>query len=94
MEATRLHVGPKDRGRAMSLGEFAEAEGAPGCLYELARGVVEVVEFPGYRHGRVLHVLDLQLFAWEAAHPGIVHYHASGDRCALRLPGMERVFAP
>lgn len=89
MEVTRIRIGPADRGRAMSLLDFAEAEGAPGYLYELARGVIEVVEIPGYRHGQILHNLDLQVFGWETAHAGVVHYHASGDRCALRLPGMK-----
>lgn len=89
MEVTRLKIGPADRGRTMSLEDFAEAEGAPGYRYELARGVVEVVEIPGYRHGQILHNFDLQVFPWETAHPGVIRYHAPGDRCALRLPGMK-----
>ncbi len=89
MEVTKVRVGPADRGRTMSLEDFAEAEGAPGYRYELARGVIEVVEIPGYRHGQILHNFDLQVFPWEATHSGIVHYHASGDRCAIRLPGMK-----
>ena len=52
--ATRLHIGPADRGRAMTLKEFLEAEVEEGYGYELARGVLEVTEVPNDPHGVVV----------------------------------------
>jgi Uma2 family endonuclease len=86
---TRLRIGPQDHGRAMTLDEFAEAEGQPGYQYELAAGVIEVVDIPSLPHGLILQDLDDQLHAWKAGHPGVIRYHASGDRCAVRLPGVQ-----
>ncbi|MBI5368820.1 MAG: Uma2 family endonuclease [Planctomycetes bacterium] len=73
----------------MSLEEFAEAEAVAGRLYELAEGVIVAVEVSGLTHGKVLHALELQLAAWELAHPGCVKYRASGDRCRIDLPGFQ-----
>ena len=39
-------IGLADRGRAMTLEEFLEAEETEGYRYELARGVLEVSEVP------------------------------------------------
>ncbi len=39
--ATPIKIGLADRGRAMSLEEFMEAEETDGYRYELARGVLE-----------------------------------------------------
>ncbi|MBI3268865.1 MAG: Uma2 family endonuclease [Planctomycetes bacterium] len=89
MSTVKVRIGPRDHGRAMSLEEFAEAEAAPGNLYELAEGVIVVVDIPGLPHGKVLYALELQLAAWELAHPGLVHYRASGDRCSLFPPGFQ-----
>jgi Uma2 family endonuclease len=88
-ESLDLRIGPADHGRRMSLPQFAKAHGRPGHRYELNRGVVQVVDVPGLPHGDVLYRLDLQLIPWEADHPGAVRFHAPGDRCALRLPGMQ-----
>jgi hypothetical protein len=38
----------------MTLEEFREAEEQPGNLYELAKGVLEVVEVPSDGHGHVV----------------------------------------
>lgn len=86
---TGLRLNRDDHGRPMSLAEFAEAEGEPGLQFELAAGVVEVVEVPGLPHGMILWELDRQLHLWSAAHPGVIRYQASGDRCAVRLPGVQ-----
>lgn len=89
MTDVKVRIGPRDHGRPMSLEDFADAEGEPGHSYELAAGVVDVVEVPGLPHGLILWELDRQLFAWAALHPGVIRYHASGDRCAIRLPGVQ-----
>ncbi len=89
MEATKLKVGPADHGRAMSLANFAEAKGEPGHLYELARGVIQVVDVPGLPHGSVVYELETQILSWVAAHRDLVSYVGTGDRCVLRLAGMQ-----
>ena len=50
MTDVKVRLGPNDHGRAMSLDEFADAEGEPGHSYELAAGVVHLVEVPGLPH--------------------------------------------
>ena len=89
MDALKLKVGPADRGRTMTLDEFAEAEGQPGYIYELAGGVIQVVDIPGISHGQVLFAFDQQVFPWVVAHPGVIHYYGSGDQCVIRLPGLQ-----
>ncbi len=54
MSTVKLRIGPADRGRAMSLEEFREAEETAGYLYELARGVLEVVNVPRDKHGQIV----------------------------------------
>ncbi len=82
-----LTLGPADHGRTMTLAEFIAAEWTGGCLYELARGVVDVTQVPGPNHGLiVMRVADL--FAlYHAAHPGVIRYRAGGAECRIRLPG-------
>ncbi|MBI4617805.1 MAG: Uma2 family endonuclease [Planctomycetes bacterium] len=73
----------------MGLDRFARAKGIPGYLYELAKGVVTVVDIPGLPHGLVVQALDRQLRGYDLAHPGVIHYMAGEAECALRLPGMQ-----
>lgn len=89
MDALKTKVGPSDHGRRMSLDEFSEADGQPGYVYELAGGVIQVVDIPGFSHGQVLLAFDRQLVPWDVAHPGVIHYHGSGDQCVIRLPGLQ-----
>ena len=60
MPTTKTRIGPEDHGRTMSLEEFAEAEGKPGFLYELAGGVIQVVDIPGLPHGLIVFALSSQ----------------------------------
>lgn len=89
MATVKTRIGPEDHGRQMTLEEFAEAEGRRGHIYELAEGVITVLDLPGLPHGKVVHNLNRQLFAWDAANPGKIFYQASGDSCAILLPGMQ-----
>lgn len=43
----RVRIGPQDNRRRMALKDLVRAETAPGFLYELAGGVIEVTEIPG-----------------------------------------------
>jgi len=80
--ATRL--GPADHGRSMSLQEFGEAEGRAGFTFELARGVVEVIQVPGLPHGSIVDAINDALAVWRSAHPGVIHYKATGSECGER----------
>ncbi len=82
-------IGPEDRGRRMSLDEFAHAEGRPGYLYELARGEVRVVETPGLPHGLIVQAVHRRIHSYQDRRPGRIFYTATGSGCALRLPGMQ-----
>ena len=54
MATLRTRIGPADHGRLMTLDEFHDAQEQPGYLYELAQGVLEVVEVPGDDHAQVV----------------------------------------
>ena len=66
-------VGPEDAGRRMSLDRFNRAIGREGYLYELNKGVVEVVDVPHPQHGAQIDELKLQLYSFRAKHPTVIH---------------------
>src|SRR5438552_3716513 len=82
-------LGPESNGIRMSLEEFAQAEGRPGYLYELERGVVVVVQIPGLPHGRIIRVFRHALELYDEAHPRIIDYVGGGAEAAQHLPAME-----
>ncbi len=83
-----LRIGPADKGRRMTLEQFIEADWEDGWLYELARGVVDVVEVSGPWHGRIVIRVARMFMQYDIEHPGIIRYQAGGGECRLRLPGM------
>src|SRR5438477_9088612 len=83
MPKTTTKVGPKDAGRRMSLDEFDTAEGQPGYLYELSKGVVIVSDVPNPPHLAQLNAIRRQLAAYDLAHPNVVHAIAGGGECKL-----------
>ena len=89
MTRTLVRITPSDHGERMGLEDFAEAEAQEGYLYELARGVVQVVQVPNLPHGFVVEEIRNQLGSHQTAHPESVHYIAAGSGCKLLLPGME-----
>jgi Uma2 family endonuclease len=84
----KLHIGPADHGRRMSLAEFIKAEWQEGWLYELARGVVEVTEVPRPRHGQTVRRVARLFDRYDEQRPGVIKYLAGGGECRLRLPSM------
>lgn len=86
--ATR-RIGPADHGQRMTLEDFVEADFEEGWLYELARGVVVVIEIPGINHGRTVRRTTRMFLNYDDACPGIMNYSAGGAECRLRLPGMQ-----
>ena len=83
-----LRIGPADNGRRMTLEQFIEADWEEGWLYELARGVVDVVEVSGPWHGRTVIRVARMFMLYDLQHPGLIKYQAGGGECRLRLPGM------
>ena len=72
MLTTTTRLGPADRGRRMTLDEFADAESTPGFHYELGRGVFAGVEVPNPSHARMRHAVLRQLYAYDAAYPSVI----------------------
>ena len=87
MSTTRVQIGPADAGRAMTLDEFREADEEPGYLYELARGILEVVEVPGDAHGQIVHNINVLFTRYLLRHPGPILRIAHGSD--LRLIATE-----
>ena len=83
--ATTTTIGPADHGRRMSLDEFDTAIGREGHLYELSRGVIVVMDVPNPPHGDPLDELRLQLFAYRARSPGVIHRVYAGSECKLLI---------
>jgi Uma2 family endonuclease len=72
----------------MSLEDFREAEEAPGHIYELARGVLEVTEVPNDPHGQVVSNLYEALALYKHGHPGVIQRLGGSSEFRLWLPGM------
>lgn len=89
MSTVRTRLGPADQGRRMSLEEFREAEETPGHLYELARGVVEVVEIPGDDHGQIIHNAHEALSLYSREHPGLIRRIGHGSDVRYVIPELE-----
>jgi len=91
---TPLHLGPADHGRRMSLDEFMEADAVEGYRYELARGVLEVVEVPREEHGEIVWALLRSIGRYDLEHPGVIHRAGGGSEFRLWMPGLESGLNP
>ncbi|HMB06533.1 MAG TPA: Uma2 family endonuclease [Isosphaeraceae bacterium] len=89
MASTQIHIGPADHGRKMTLGEFRDAEEEPGYRYELARGMLEVIEIPKTPHRRVVTNLFRLVAAYEREHPGLIDYFGGGTEVRTWKTGMD-----
>jgi Uma2 family endonuclease len=83
-----LRVGLADRGRRMTLDEYLEAEGEEGYRYELAKGVLEVIQVPNDAHAQVVSNLYDAISAYRRTHPGVILRYGGGSEFQLALPGM------
>jgi Uma2 family endonuclease len=72
----------------MTLAEFDRAEGEPGHLYELNRGVIEVMDVPGISHGFTVQAARNQ-FTRHQLRKGHITYISAGSDCKLLLPGIQ-----
>ena len=89
MATTRIQIGPTDHGRRMTLDEFREADEEPGYRYELARGVLEVIEIPKTPHRRVVSRLFQLAADYNREHPGQIDYFGGGTEVRVWKPGMD-----
>jgi Uma2 family endonuclease len=83
---TLTEIGPESNGRRMSLEEFARVEGRPGYLYELSRGVIQVVDVPGVPHMLVKLRIRNALVLCQVRHPDRIFAIADGSDMAIRMP--------
>ena len=89
MPTTKIQIGPADIGRTMTLEEFREAEEASGYLYELARGVLDVVEIPGDSHAQIVHNLHELLSDYRRSHPGLILRIGHGSDIRVIIPVLD-----
>lgn len=85
---TPLRLGPADRGRALSLREYLDAEVEEGYRYELSRGVLEVTQVPGeFPHGLIVYFLYRALARFDEQHPGVIARFGGAGEYQITLPG-------
>lgn len=82
-------IGPADDGRRMSLDDFESAEGEPGHLYELSRGVVSVIDVPHRKHLAQVDTIRQDLSEYRAARRDRIHTIAGGGECRIPVAGLE-----
>ena len=83
MSTVKLRIGPADNGRRMTLEEFREAEEEEGYRYELARGVLKVVQVPNDPHGQVVDNLHNAVTVYRHQHPGMIRRVGGGGEFRL-----------
>ncbi len=89
MATVRTRIGPKDRGRRMTLAEFREAEWRSGFRYELARGVLEVTNIPGDAHWQVIHNLHELFSDHLRRYPRSIRRIGHGSEVEYIVPELE-----
>lgn len=82
-------IGPADHGRQMSLDEFDRAEGREGHLYELSRGVITVVDVPGFHHFRHVEAVRKRFDDYRTAHPGRIYAIGGSGECKILVSRFE-----
>lgn len=80
-----VRVGPEDHGRRMSLDKFDRAIGREGYLYELSKGVIEVVNVPHPSHGKQIQAIRNQLVVFQELNPGLIELVAGGSDAKILL---------
>lgn len=86
---TVAEIGPESAGRRMSLEEFARVEGRPGFLYELEKGVIQVVDVPHGEHFLVVEFIRDRLTIYKHADSGRIRHIGGANEMALRMPEMQ-----
>lgn len=89
MATTRSRISLADHGRKMTLEEFREADEEPGYLYELARGVLRVIDFPGDYHSQVIHNVHEAFSDCRRVQPYSILWVGHGSDIRLIIPELE-----
>jgi len=82
-------VGPADHGRRMNLVRFDRAIGQEGYLYELNKGVIEVVNVPHPKHLAQVQALRNQFVLYQESHSGVIHSIAGSNEAKLLIAADE-----
>ena len=85
MSTATITIGPEHDGQAMSLEEFADAEGREGYLYELSRGIVTVNDVPNEPHFDLLHAICEQLWSYHLSHSNEIHRILGGSDAKIMV---------
>jgi Uma2 family endonuclease len=88
MATVKTRIGPADHGRRMTIEEYREADEEPGYRYELARGIVEVTDFPDEPHCQIVCNLRALLYAYRTPHPGLILRIGGAAECQVWIPEM------
>lgn len=89
MSTATTIIGPEHDGQRMRLNEFDQCEVREGYLYELAAGVVSVIDVPKPRHGLIVNACRRQFEDDDAAQPGRIHALFGGSECKILIPTIE-----
>jgi Uma2 family endonuclease len=82
---SKLHIGPADHGKPMSLDNFAEAIAQEGYLYELNKGVIEVSGIPQPEHAKQIQEIREQLTFYRREHPGLIDMIGGGGTAKMLI---------
>src|SRR5262245_13102246 len=86
---TAILIGPEDDGRRMSLEEFARAEGRPGYLYELDKGVIQAVDVPGLPHALVVQNVRSEFDAYRRANLSRIFLIGGGAETGMQMYDLQ-----
>lgn len=89
MSTATVTLSPQHHGQRMSLDEFERAEGLAGFLYELHRGVIQVIDVPKPRHGYLVRDCRRQFESYAERHPDVVHAVFGSNECKLLVRETE-----
>jgi len=73
----------------MSLRLFAPADSEPGYFYELANGVIQVTNIPGFWHNVIADRVHEAIHLYRRDHPGIVQHVLGSFGSKIELWGHE-----
>jgi Uma2 family endonuclease len=68
-----ITIGPEYQGRRMTLDQFDRATTRDDRLFELNKGIIEIVDVPQPRHLQQVLAVRNQLVLYQEANPGVIH---------------------
>ena len=94
MSTANKVLGPADHGVRMTLDEFFEADAEEGYRYELADGVLVVIDIPKTPHARVVSWLYGITRDYQREYPGVIDYFGGGSEIRIWNPDGRSVRHP